>query len=344
MSEESALVVRGSMIPSVEVITNMQALATAVVKSGLCPKGIDTPEKALVVMVKGYELGIGIMQSMSDLYVVHGRPSMSTKLMMALYRAAGHRFVVLHKDPDRCRIRFILRDGQTFEHEMTREEATEARFDQQWNAEKRKWEVKHTWRGMPKLMLFYRTMSSGVRLYASDALFNTLTRDEAESLFPEELDAARVNGLEVVDAEYAVENDANSRGDYDQPTREERIQNLEAELARLREEEAQAPAEAEQQMATGPGGASDDNGTAPLVTGSLHWAEDVEKRQSILQAMDEYSLNDRDARQALSEDCGEKVVQLTDYTRDQKACLKALRLFAKKREEEVGKAEQGSLV
>lgn len=347
MAEARQLVVRDptQTLPSVEVLKNMKAVATEIVKSGLAPKAINTPEKALAVMVKGFELGIGVMQSMSDIYVVHGQASMTTKLMMALYRDAGHRFEVLQKDPNICQVRLFLRDGQVHDHEMTREEATEARFDQQWDSQRGQWKLKQTWEQMPTLLLFYRTMSSGIRLYAPEVLFRTMTRDEAESLTPEELDAMRVNGAEVIEGKYTIKEGEETHGPYDEPTRQKRIEDLAAELARLhrlQEEEALAQAVAE----TPAQDESDENGTEPLVTGT-HWSDDAEQRQTVLQAMNEYELNDRDARRALSQDCGQEVVRLTDYTKDKKACLTALRLFAKQREQEATKsegAEQGKLV
>ena len=261
MADEHALVVRGPAIPSVEVLANMREVAEAVVTARLCPKGCS-PDQALVMMVKGYELGIGLMQSMSDIFVVHGQASLSTKLMLKLYRDAGHRFTVLQKDRDCCSVRLILADGQIYAHAMTREEATEARFDQQWDKDTSRWKLKHTWKGMPVLMLFYRTMSSGIRMYAPECLFDTPTRDEAESLSPEELAALRVNGYqrqadeeEPIEADWSEEPETEPTGptlderveDYTRRTTrtlEERIEELQTVLVQLRAEERRAQLEA----------------------------------------------------------------------------------------------------
>lgn len=63
--------------------------AQTLVDSGLLPKTIDTPEKAIVTMMKSQELGIGTMEGFSSLYVVHGKVSMDSQLMLALIMRSG---------------------------------------------------------------------------------------------------------------------------------------------------------------------------------------------------------------------------------------------------------------
>ena len=145
-------------------------------------------------------------------------------------------------------------------------------------------------------------------------------------------------------------------------TLEERIEELQTELVQLRAEERRAQLEAAEaakqaQAATEEGAAPEPedppteaeegtagNGTTPIATGEPNWADDPKKRQVALDAMDTLGLNHRDARQALSDDCGETVVRLAQYPKGLKPALAAFQAFAEARKAEVAATEQGKLV
>ena len=63
--------------------------ATAVTKSGLAPKGLDTPEKVLIAMQMGAELGMPPLSSLQNIAVINGRPFLTADLMLAVVRASG---------------------------------------------------------------------------------------------------------------------------------------------------------------------------------------------------------------------------------------------------------------
>lgn len=60
--------------------------ATAVVKARMAPKSLDTPEKVLVALQMGAEVGLTPMQSLSSIAVVNGRPAMWGDAIVALVR------------------------------------------------------------------------------------------------------------------------------------------------------------------------------------------------------------------------------------------------------------------
>ncbi len=172
MAEEKALTKVGSL-------DGMLQMAQTIHKSGLLPISVKTPEAALVIMLKGRELGLSALQSFSDIYVVNGQPSLSTKLMAALFEARGHRYEKVESTADICVVRLHLRDGRKITHQITRKEAELAHWHENWDYKTKKWKSKHTWKGMPRLMLFYRTLSHAIRMYAPACLFGMLTQDEA---------------------------------------------------------------------------------------------------------------------------------------------------------------------
>lgn len=67
----------------------MRQQADILVKSGFLPMAINTPEKALAVMQKGRELGIGPMEAIGSISIIQGKPSVSPQLMLALARKTG---------------------------------------------------------------------------------------------------------------------------------------------------------------------------------------------------------------------------------------------------------------
>lgn len=67
----------------------MRQQADVLVKSGFLPTAVNTPEKALAIMQKGKELGIGAMEALSSINVIQGKPSVSPQLMLALARRTG---------------------------------------------------------------------------------------------------------------------------------------------------------------------------------------------------------------------------------------------------------------
>lgn len=82
----------GEMLPvslDMEKWQIMRQQADVLVKSGFLPVSVNTPEKALAIMQKGKELGIGPMEALSSINVIQGKPSVSPQLMLALARRTG---------------------------------------------------------------------------------------------------------------------------------------------------------------------------------------------------------------------------------------------------------------
>jgi hypothetical protein len=86
-------------IPSVEEFRTMKELGAMAIKSGFLPTSINTPEKAVIIILKGRELGIPPMQAFSSIAVVNGKPTMSAELMLSLiYRCVPGRANRLHHE------------------------------------------------------------------------------------------------------------------------------------------------------------------------------------------------------------------------------------------------------
>lgn len=64
-------------------------MATAVVKSGLAPRGINTAEAALIAIQSGMELGMTPMQSLQNLTVINGKMGITGDAALALVQSSG---------------------------------------------------------------------------------------------------------------------------------------------------------------------------------------------------------------------------------------------------------------
>lgn len=64
-------------------------IANVIVKSGMAPKGLDTPEKAMVAVMHGLEIGLTPMAALQSIAVVNGKPTIYGDGAIGLVRASG---------------------------------------------------------------------------------------------------------------------------------------------------------------------------------------------------------------------------------------------------------------
>lgn len=112
MEEQNAMAVRNS----VDIIRNVDdliRLGTILLKSGLLPVSIKTPEAAAAIILKGHELNIGAMEALSSINVIQGKPTTSPQLMLALARRTKElENISIEDDGNACTV-VIKRKGQS---------------------------------------------------------------------------------------------------------------------------------------------------------------------------------------------------------------------------------------
>ncbi len=64
-------------------------ISQAVVKAGMTPYGMDTPEKCLIAVMSGAEVGLPPMQSVQNIAVINNRPCMWGDALIGVVRASG---------------------------------------------------------------------------------------------------------------------------------------------------------------------------------------------------------------------------------------------------------------
>lgn len=72
-----------ALLPNEDEWKRMKDIALVAVKSGLLPDGIKTPEAAMIIALKGRELGLAPMVAYSHIHVIKGKPTMSAEIMLA---------------------------------------------------------------------------------------------------------------------------------------------------------------------------------------------------------------------------------------------------------------------
>lgn len=169
-----------------------------VLSSGLLPNAVNSPQKALVILLKGKELGLDPMVALAELYVVNGKPGISSAMMMALALRRGIRFKWL-TEPDREAQEAILEitrpDGASHIERFTIEEASRAGLAQ-----------RDTWRSWTANMLRSRALSRGIRYFAPDILL-AYTTDELEDM-DQGIPTQDISGLDTRRAAFLDDLDA----------------------------------------------------------------------------------------------------------------------------------------
>jgi hypothetical protein len=151
--------------------------ASAVAKSGLAPKGLETPEKILIALQAGLELGFSPMRALSAVAVVNGRPSLMGEAALAKIRQSGvckhGPTIATRGEGDKLAgvVRF-QRDGMAEPIEVTFSVADAKRAGL--------WGKSGPWTQYPTTMLEWRAVARAAKLYFSDVLLGLALAEEVQ--------------------------------------------------------------------------------------------------------------------------------------------------------------------
>jgi RecT family len=151
-------------------------LGKAIVAAGMAPRGMETPEKCMVAILRGLEVGLSPMQAVDKIAVVNGRPTIWGDGAMALVRASGLcEFVKERIDGDgdgRIAVCETKRRGEadTVRRTFSVSEAKEAGL----------WNKQGPWKQFPARMLQMRARAFALRDLYADVLGGLYLREEIE--------------------------------------------------------------------------------------------------------------------------------------------------------------------
>jgi len=162
--------------------------AQAVAKSGLAPKGIDTPEAVFVAMEMGLELGLPLMASLQNIAVVNGRPTLWGDSQLAVVRATGELeeflewYEVGGKRIARNPSEFTDTTAAVCRVKRRGMEVSETAFAVSDAKRAGLWGKAGPWSQYPARMLKFRARSFGLRDQFGDALRGLLSTEEAQDV------------------------------------------------------------------------------------------------------------------------------------------------------------------
>lgn len=157
--------------------------AAAWIKSGLLPPSVNSPEKAVVIAMKGKELGLATMASFDFIDVIAGKPSLKPKSMAALVRKGGVKYKTIkdfepivddkgNKIDYETIIRFY-RDGIEEDVKYTYKDASLMQLTS-----------KDNWKKQPGVMMYWRCFSKGANRICPDLIGGLYTTEELASFTP----------------------------------------------------------------------------------------------------------------------------------------------------------------
>lgn len=159
--------------------TDIMQMAKSLQQSKFFPPHVDTPEKALAIMMTGRDLGIPFTFALQAISVIKGRPCLEGKLLLALvYRT---REVEKCKIDDQTEGRVVVtikRKGMDeFVATWTIDKANKLGITKGHDKNGREY-VKDNWKNQPQNMLRWRAISEACRFTFPDAISGCYIAEE----------------------------------------------------------------------------------------------------------------------------------------------------------------------
>lgn len=164
----------------------MTQQADLFVKSGFFPKHIDTKEKAVVVMLKGRELGLPFTEALSKICVINGVATTKVETLLGLARKTGQledfkqKFVPNELNPQYCEVTIKRRGQSPHVCRFGDEEALSMGLNGKDNYKKQK-ATMYSWRSISKnLRVTFPDAIGGLYLeeeIADDVIIQTASED-----------------------------------------------------------------------------------------------------------------------------------------------------------------------
>lgn len=158
-------------------LTEAMQLADMLSKSGMVPKQYTgNPQSTLVAMMMGSELGLNPIQSLQNIAVINGKPSIYADALLALVqnhpKFGGHEESFDEKTMTAACT--VWRKGDKNPHTVT--------FSQADAQQAGLWGKSGPWQSYPKRMLMWRARGYALRDKFADALGGLITAEEARDI------------------------------------------------------------------------------------------------------------------------------------------------------------------
>ena len=160
--------------------------AKMLLRSGLLPPSIRTPEQALYIILTGRDLGLSPVQSLRSIHVIQGKPELAADMQLAIFKNRGGR-AAFRKLTDTEAVLWLRHpNGDEHVETFTIDDARRAGLGGA------------NWQKYPKAMLRSRAITAGLKSVGFDLLAGTYAEGEVGGPEPVlRADVARVDGRRV---------------------------------------------------------------------------------------------------------------------------------------------------
>lgn len=216
----------GILNQQVEAMTAAHQLATVLSNTAMVPKTYrGKPDDSAAAILYGAEIGLGPLQSLQQIFVVHGMPAIYARTMVALVKGRGFKVETVESSDERVTVKAESPRGEVEQATWDIARATKAGYTS--NAK---------YKSDPQAMLYSKAASEVCRKIAPDVLLGIAYSAEELELEPVKATAERVNSrdLEAITAPQVTATTPDATPEVDTPEEVMDTGDLDATLAMIR--------------------------------------------------------------------------------------------------------------
>lgn len=171
MSSTTALVTAVTPTTAVAWSTELDG-ARMLLRSGLAPQSLKTPEAALFVILVGRDLGLSPTQSLRSVNVIQGKVEVAADMQLALFKRAGGKASWARLSESEAVLDLTHPNGDKHRESFTEADARRAGL------------TGANWSKYPKAMLRSRCITAGMKSCGFDALAGVYDEGEISGVEP----------------------------------------------------------------------------------------------------------------------------------------------------------------
>lgn len=181
----------------------MKEKASMLVRSGFLPIAVNSPEKAIAIMMAGRELGILPMEAFRSIHVIQGKPTVSPQLMLALANRTGQlEDIQIDSKPDKCTVTVTRKGRKPHTEVFGTTEATRLGLMAKDNYQKQ-----------APIMYRWRALAANLRVTFPDVLLGLYTSEELGA----DVKVIDENSMEVSAVQPPIPQIENQQETHEQP-------------------------------------------------------------------------------------------------------------------------------
>lgn len=154
---------RGSNLLANFSYSEMLTFAGEMMRTGFFPFAIDTPSKALAIILTGGELGMGPMESLRTLHIIKGKVGLPAEYMLARFLERGGKHEWVEYTAQQVELK-LERHGKTHRERFSMKDAKDAGYIER----SRNKQGETMYEKEPLAMLRSRAITRAVRAFAPD--------------------------------------------------------------------------------------------------------------------------------------------------------------------------------